>query len=118
MTYDGGSAGSAGGGGITITGRAVDGATGQPLSGGVFGVLNPKVSCSTFFSGTHLDMTQVVASSETNSTGAFQLDGVPRGATYSAFFIYGSNYICENTWLDIPGDAGDSDLGDIKMSFN
>ncbi len=117
LTYDGGRGGGPSTGEIRITGRAVDGATGQPLGGGVFGILSPNASCAQFFGARELDMSLVVAFGETNSAGYFELGGVPRGATYSAFFVYGNDYICEDGWLDVPTDAVDSDLGDIEMSF-
>lgn len=122
VSYDGGAAGGAGGGaaagGIVISGRAVDGATGRGLAGGVFGILRPDVTCAQFFNSAQLDLNMVVSSGETNSQGYFRLTGVPRGATYPAFFVFGSNRVCENGWLEVPTDAVDTDLGDIEMSFN
>lgn len=119
VTYDGGaSGGAAASGGIIVTGQAVDGNTGRALPGGMFGALRPDITCSAFFSRSTLDMSLVVASGETNNAGYFQLNGVPRGATYPAFFIYNNNYVCENGWLEVPADAVDSDLGTIEMSFN
>ncbi len=115
VNYDGGTAAV---GGVVITGRAIDGATGRPLAGGVFGILRPDVTCARFFSGATLDLRLVAAYSETNNAGYFRLDGVPRGATYPAFFVYGANRICEDGWLEVPPDAIDTDLGDIEMSFN
>lgn len=115
VNYDSGAAAA---GGIVITGRAIDGATGRPLAGGVFGILRPDVSCARFFSGAELDLRLVTAYSETNNAGYFRLDGVPRGATYAAFFVYGANRVCEDGWLEVPSDAIDTDLGDIEMSFN
>jgi hypothetical protein len=120
VTYDGGT-GPAGGtsGGIQITGQVIDGATRQPLSGGVFGILQPGITCNQFFSGSQLDLSLVVASAETNNGGFFTLTGVPRGATYTAFFMYGSTTpVCEDSWLEVPSDAVDSDLGVIEISAN
>lgn len=125
-TFDGGQgggnaggAGSSGGGTgtIAVTGQAVDANTGSPLPGGQFGILAPGVSCDQFFGASRLDMSLVVAVAESNAKGFFELLGVPRGATYAAYFIYGTSYVCENDWLDVPADAVDSDLGVIKMSF-
>jgi serine protease Do len=120
VTFDGGASpgGNAGGGGIVVTGRAVDANSGAPLSGGVFGILAPNVTCNQFFSSPNLDFNLVLASAETNERGFFELQGVPRGADYTSFFIYGSGYICENNWLSVPGDAIDSDLGDIEIALN
>ncbi len=120
ISFDGGAAGggSSTSGGVVVAGRAVDGNTGRPLPGGLFGILRPDISCSSFFSRSTLDMSLVVASGETNNSGDFRLSGVPRGATYPAFFIYGNNYVCENGWLEVPAGATDSDLGTIEMSFN
>ncbi len=121
ITYDGGagSAGGTGSGGIQITGQMVDGATRQPLAGGVFGILQPGVTCSRFFASSQLDLSLVVASAETNNAGVFTLTGVPRGATYTAFFLYGSQTpVCEDSWLEVPVDAVDSDLGVIEVSTN
>jgi S1-C subfamily serine protease len=120
VTFDGGDStgGNGGGGGIVVTGRAVDANSGAPLPGGVFGILSPGVTCSQFFSSPNLDFSLVLASAETNERGFFELQGVPRGADYTSFFIYGSGYICENNWLSVPGDAIDSDLGVIEMAFN
>nr|MBN1229503.1 trypsin-like peptidase domain-containing protein [Anaerolineae bacterium] len=118
VNYDGGGSAGAGTGGITITGRAIDANTGRPISGGSFGILREGVACQTFFGGSSYDMSLVVAMDESNSAGYFELTGVPRGAVYSAFFVYGSDYICEDNWLDVPADAIDSDIGDIEMSFN
>lgn len=119
ISYDGGSgAGSTGGvGTIRVTGRAVDANTGNPLSGGQFGVLAEGVTCNQFFGALNLDMSLVISFTETNARGIFELLGIPRGASYAAYFIYGSSYVCENNWLDVPGDAFDSDLGVIEMSF-
>src|SRR5574341_193804 len=121
VDYDGGGGGSAAGGGtagtIVVSGQTVDATSGSPLVGGVFGLLTPGVTCSEFFGAANLDMTLVIVSTETDSRGLFSLTGVPRGATYSAFFIYGSSYVCEDGWLDIPDDAVASDLGVIDISF-
>ncbi len=114
VQYDSGAAAE----GIVITGRAIDGATGRPLAGGVFGILRPDVTCARFFSAAELDLRLVAAYGETNRAGYFRLDGVPRGATYAAFFVYGTNRVCEDGWLEVPPDAIDTDLGDIEMSFN
>ncbi len=118
VDYDGGLGGSTASSGIAITGRAIDGNTGRPLPGGLFGLLRPDVTCGAFFGGRELNMSLVVASGETDSSGVFRLSGVPRGATYPAFFIFGNNYICENSWLEVPPDSADTDLGTIEMSFN
>lgn len=119
ITYDGGgSAGSVGGAGtISVTGKAVDANTGDPLPGGQFGVLAAGVTCNDFFGAPNLDMSLVIALTDTNARGIFELLGIPRGASYAAYFIYGASYVCENDWLDVPDDAVDSDLGVIKMSF-
>ncbi len=118
VQYDAGEGGAAAGGGITLTGQAVDAYNGQPLSGGLFGILNPGSTCSQFFAGSAPDMSLVAASGETNSRGVFTLNGVPRGNTYTAFFIHDQGYICEENWLDVPADAVDADLGSIEMTFN
>lgn len=119
VTYDGGSgAGSVGGAGtITVTGKAVDANTGDPLPGGQFGILGEGVTCNQFFGASKLDMDLVLSFTETNARGIFELLGIPRGASYAAYFIYGSSYVCENDWLEVPSDAVDSDLGVIEMSF-
>jgi hypothetical protein len=71
------------------------------------------------FGSSKLDLSKVVASSETNSQGRFTLVDVPVGQTYSAFFLYQSrDPICEDAWLDVPSDAVDSDLGEITISAN
>ncbi len=113
----GGAGGQAEGRGITLTGQAVDGNSGVPLAGGTFGLLMPGVTCRQFFNAPELDMSKVVASGQTDKSGFFELIGVPTGVVYSAFFIYQSNYICEDAWLEVPSDAVDSDLGVIEMSF-
>ena len=113
IIYDGG---SSGGNTVVLTGTVVDGATGRALAGGVFGVLNPGVTCNQFFSAVELDFNLVTAAAETSGTGAFRLDGVPVGNDYSAFFVYEtSNPICENDWLSVPSDGIDTDLGQIDV---
>jgi len=123
VSFDGetGKQGGSGGGkkssGITVTGEVVDGDTGRPLGGGTFGLLVPGVICDEFFSSSTQDMSLVVGTATTNRSGIFTLSGVPRGETYSAFFIYeGLEPICEDDWLPIPSDAVDSDLGTITIS--
>jgi hypothetical protein len=122
VSFDGGTAsGGTGdgksGGGISISGQVIDGNTGRPLGGGVFGVLVPGVTCTAFFSSPTLDNSQVMAATETNSAGYFTLTGVPKGNTYSAFFLYeGIEPICEDNWLDVPSDAVDSDIGQIEIT--
>ncbi len=117
VTYDGSSKAAPSTGGIRVYGQAVDANTKKPLSGGVFGFLVPGVTCYEFFSAPELDLNLVTASAETDSKGFFTLVGVPTGATYSAFFIYGKDYICENKWQNIPPDMIELDLGLIEMSF-
>jgi len=102
---------------IAVTGKAVDANTGDPLPGGQFGVLAEGVTCDQFFGASNLDMSLVLSFTETNARGIFEVPGIPRAASYAAYFIYGSSYVCENDWLDVPSDAVDSDLGVIEMSF-
>ena len=121
ISYDGG--GSSGGvqpSGATVRvfGQTLDGNTGNPLVGGVFGVLTPGTNCGTFFGAAELDLTKVVASAETDGKGLFSMAGVPAGQTYNAFFVYGNDYVCENNWLDIPSNSGDVDLGEITITFD
>ena len=122
VSYDGG--GVAGGGdrstgtGVRVFGQAVDGNTRTPLPGGVFGILRPGVTCNRFFSASELDLSLVLASAETDGSGYFELNGIPTGASYAAFFIYRSDYVCENDWLVLSGNATDTDLGVIQMTFN
>ncbi|GAB4470043.1 MAG: hypothetical protein Kow00124_05830 [Anaerolineae bacterium] len=118
--YDGGVAGGPAGGaagGIVITGQAIEAATRQPLAGGTFGLLQPGTTCGQFFGSSSPDLSRVAASAETNTRGIFTLLGVPVGQVYSAFFVYGDRFICEDSWLDVPADATDSDLGVIEMAF-
>jgi S1-C subfamily serine protease len=118
-TYDGsGDRAGASGAGVTITGRAVDHNTRRGIAGGVFGVLTAGVTCGQFFGGSDLNLTLVSALDETDNGGYFELVGVPVDGLYSAFFIFGSNYICEDGWLEVPSDAVDTDLGEIVMSFD
>jgi S1-C subfamily serine protease len=117
IQFDAGTGGATAGGGITITGQAVDAYNGRPLSGGLFGILQPGATCSQFFAGSAPDMSLVDASAETNSRGIFTLNGVTRGHTYTAFFIHDQGYICEENWLEVPADAVDADLGAIEMTF-
>lgn len=117
VNYDGGVGGSSATGGITVSGRAIDANTGRPLAGGIFGLLQPGVACSTLFNSIKLDFSLVIASAETDSQGEFVMSGVPRGEFYTAFFIYGDNHVCENDWLEVPSDATDTDIGEIEMSF-
>jgi hypothetical protein len=116
-TYDGGGAGGGGVAGITLTGTAVDASTGRPLSGGVFGLLQPGATCSQLFSAPNLDLSLVLVSDETNLKGFFELNGVPTGVNYTAFFAYGGDTICEDAWLEVPAGSVDSDIGAIEMSF-
>ena len=85
---------------------------------GEFGLLYPDVSCGDFFGGAALDLRLVVARATTDSDGGFVVQGVPRGATYPAYFIYRGDYICENGWLEVPSDAVDTSLGEIDMHFD
>ncbi len=118
VNYDGGGGGgSKASGGIAVSGRAMDADNGRPLQGGVFGILEPGVTCNTFLNSIKLDFSLVITSTETDSQGRFLLDGVPRGESYTTFFIYGDNQVCENDWLEVPSDATDTDIGEIKMSF-
>ena len=63
-------------------------------------------------------MSLVLVSDETNAKGYFELLGVPTNVIYAAFFIYGSQYACENDWLDVPPDLEIFNLGIIEMSFD
>jgi S1-C subfamily serine protease len=104
-------------GGITITGQVVDGATGNPLSGGSFGILQAGTTCSSFFGTRDLDLSLVLVADVTNSQGFFTLVGVPRGEFYTVFFVFeGLDPICEDDWLEVPSDAVDSDLGVIEIT--
>lgn len=117
VTFDGGGGAGAITDGIAVTGITIDAATGRPIDGATFGILAPGISCETFFGALSLDFGQVIASGETNAKGAFTLNGIPRGAVYSAFILLGNNYVCENNWLDVPGDAIDTNLGTIDITF-
>ncbi|MBN1429250.1 MAG: trypsin-like peptidase domain-containing protein [Anaerolineae bacterium] len=103
---------------ISVTGQAVGANTGKPLAGGQIGVLASGVSCSQFFGGANLDMSLVISFTETDARGFFDLTGIPRGADYAVYFIYGTSYACDNDWLTVPENAITiSDLGIIKMPF-
>ncbi|MBN1311876.1 MAG: trypsin-like peptidase domain-containing protein [Anaerolineae bacterium] len=102
---------------IIVTGQAVDANTGTPLSGGQFGILAEGVTCNQFFGAPNLDMNLVMAFTESDARGFFELAGVPRGADYATYFIYGTAFVCENGWLKVPENAIDSDLGIVKMPF-
>jgi hypothetical protein len=117
VTYDGAASGVVTGG-VRITGRAINANTGIPLEDGVFGLLEPGVTCSNFFGSPDPDLGLVAASAVTNSAGEFELLGVPRSATYAAFFIHGVDYICEDGWLEVYPDDTDFDLGDLEMVFD
>jgi S1-C subfamily serine protease len=117
VVYDGGE-GSAATGGVSITGRAINANTGMPLADGVFGLLKPGVTCSDFFGSPDPDLSLVSVSGITDSDGEFELLGVPRGATYAAFFIHGLNYVCEDAWLEVYPDDIDFDLGELEMDFD
>jgi S1-C subfamily serine protease len=116
------SAGGTGGGGstaggITITGQVVDGATGGALPGGSFGILQAGLTCNDFFGSRDLDLSMVLVADVTNSQGFFTLNGVPRGEFYTVFFVLeGIDPICEDSWLEVPSDAVDSDLGVIEIT--
>jgi hypothetical protein len=117
ILYDGGESGVAVDEGVTLTGQAVDAYNGRPLSGGLFGVLQPGLTCSQFFAGSSPDMSMVAVVGETNARGNFALNGVPRGQTYTAFFIHDLGYVCDEDWLVVPADAVDADIGPIPMTF-
>ncbi len=119
VTYDSDpvSGGSTATGGIRVTGQVVNGDTGLPIAGGVFGLLQPGVTCHEFFSGPELNLNQVLATADTNSNGFFELPSIPRGARYTAFFLAGANVrACEDHWLNVPLDAADFDIGVLKVS--
>lgn len=118
VAYDGGTGGSASAG-ITITGHAVGAGTGQPVIPGGFGILRPDITCSAFFGSGDYQEELVVGFAQVDQSGAFQLDGVPTGAVYPAFFLYGDNleyYVCENGWLQVPEGSGSIDLGTIEIT--
>jgi hypothetical protein len=119
IDYDGGQDAASGANAhtITVSGQAVDANTGDPLSGGQVGVLASGTTCSQFFDAPNLDMSLVIALTETGVQGYFQLDGIPSGSSFAVYFIYNNSYACENDWLEVPDDASDTDLGIIKMSF-
>ncbi len=113
VNYNGGTAGIDNG--VVINGTAVSSETGAPIAGGIMGVLDPFTNCDRFFSSSNFDESLLVAEATTNSQGVFRLVGVPRGALYSAFFIVGQEFVCEDDWLDIPVDGVDTDLGIIDI---
>lgn len=117
ITYDG-SEGGVVTGGIRITGTAVNANTGMPLEGGTFGLLTPGTSCRAFFGSPDPSLDLIVVSGITDSNGDFELLGVPRGATYTAFFIHGLEYACEDDWLEVYPDDRDFDLGILQMEFD
>jgi hypothetical protein len=121
--YDGAGAGGGGGGqqaAVTITGQIVDGATGNGIRGGVFGLLTPGATCDAFLSGSSPDVSLVLVADETRRGGVFELYGVPVGNTYSAFFIFeGSTPACNDNWLEVPADAeSPADIGVIEISLD
>lgn len=113
VNYDGGNAGQ--GSGIVVSGTAVFADSGSPISGGIMGVLDPSTNCDTFFNSPNFDESLLVAEALTDSSGVFRLVGLPRGSLYSAFFIVGQDFVCEDGWLDIPSDGIDTDLGVIEI---
>ena len=104
-------------GAVNIGGTVIDGNTGRGFERGVFGVLNPGVTCDQFFSGGSLDMGLVTTTATTDSNGFFTLNGVPTDESYTAFFFFGSDHVCQNNWLNVPAGSGDIDLGTITLSF-
>lgn len=115
VDYDGGSTDSGGGSGIVVSGTAVFSDTGNPIVGGIIGVLDPSTSCDAFFNSPNFDESLLVTEATTNASGVFRLIGVPRGAFYSAFFIVGQDFVCEDNWLEVPSDGIDTDLGVIEI---
>ncbi len=116
IDYAGGGAGGKSVG-IAITGRMIDGATGNPISGGRFGLLLPGYTCNDFMSGSSFDMSIVLVEDDTDLRGYFALSGVPTGNDYTAYFVYGGgNYACNDNWVQVDANAGDSDLGEIEIT--
>ena len=114
VNFDGGKATASS---VNLTGTVINGTTGQPFEGGVFGVLNAGVTCTDFFGGASLNMGLVINTATTDVNGNIILSGVPTGEVYGAFFFFGSDHVCQNGWLDVPADGGDIDIGTITLSF-
>jgi len=112
VTYD---SGTNAGDGIVVTGTALHSSTGSPIQGGFIGILEPGTSCDQFFGNANLNESLILTSSESDANGRFRLVGVPRGQTYSTFFIVGRDFVCEDNWLEVRTDDADFDLGEIDI---
>jgi hypothetical protein len=118
VDYDSSVGGSSGGSAVRVSGTIIDGHTGRAFDRGVFGILNPGVTCDQFFGAASLDMSLVTANVATDSsTGNFSLVGVPSGEDYAAFFFTGGDHVCQNNWLDVPAGGGDVELDPITLAF-
>ena len=119
VNFDGSSAeGGPDGQTVRVRGQAVKGNTGQPLPGGIFGLLPPGVTCAEFFEKGEPNMSLALVTDETDNDGFFELTGVPTGATYAGFFIFKTQQACEDDWLEIPFDSPNIDLGIVEMLFD
>lgn len=116
VSSGGGDGGGGGGAAVSVTGTVINGNTGRPFDAGVFGILNPGVTCDDFFNAPRLDMSKVTANRSTDAQGRFTLTGVPSGQSYAAFFFTGSNHVCQNGWLNVPAGQ-DVNLDTITLAF-
>lgn len=117
VDYDGGtSVGLLTTGTAQISGALAD-VFGNPLSGGLFGLLRPGVSCAQFFANPQADLSLVLDYAEADSSGFFNLPEIPRATVYSAFVVYGDDYVCEDNWLELDDDTSGIDLGLLNVEF-
>ncbi|NDJ51911.1 MAG: hypothetical protein GYB68_02360 [Chloroflexi bacterium] len=118
VTYDGGAAGTTPQGARAF-GRVVNQANGNLLFGGIFGVLNPGVTCSQFSAAGGGPSSELVAAAgETNAQGFFELLTVPTGQSLAAFFLFDGRRICADGFETIPDGSLEWDMGLIEVSFD
>jgi len=113
-SYDSGKAAA---GAVSVRGSVIDGNTGRPFERGVFGLLNPGVTCDQFFGGTSLNMGLVTGTGTTDSNGQFVVTGVPTGESYAVFFFFGKDHVCQNNWLNVDTASKDISLDPITLAF-